>query len=114
MAYTNFDIIQGDTWSLTVTYTDANNEPINLSDYQLTAEVRDKPGGQIICGTVTTASGGIISVDDGIGATVIITFPGSMTQNFVLPKSYYQVKVIDTQDTLLNGWVQLEATNING
>lgn len=113
MAYTNFSIIQGDAWRLSISYTDANDNPIDISNYQITAEVRDKPGGSIICGTVTTESGNIVSdLSDTTGSTVNVTFPGSMTQKFVLPKSYYQIKIIDTADTLLNGWVELEATNI--
>jgi hypothetical protein len=113
MAYTNFNIIQGDTWTLTITYTDSENTPIDISNYQITAEVRDKPGGKIVCGTITTEAGQIVSdLNDSTGATIIATFPGSMTEKFVLPKSYYQIKIIDTADTLLNGWVELEATNI--
>ena len=113
MAYSNFQIIQGDTWPLTITYTDAENNPIDISNYQITAEVRDKPGGKIICGTITTEAGQIIAdLSDPTGATIIATFPGSMTSKFILPKAYYQIKIIDTADTLLNGWVELEATNI--
>jgi len=112
MAYTNFKIIQGDRWSLTLTYTDANDIPINIEEYSLIAEVTDKPGGSIICATTTTQSGGIVSVNDGSGATVTVTFTGEQTKKFILPKSYYQIKIIDTEDTLLNGWVELEASTL--
>ena len=113
MAYTNFNIIQGDTWPLTITYTDAENNPIDISNYQIIAEVRDKPGGKIICATITSEAGQIISdPSDTSGATIIATFSGAMTEKFVLPKSYYQIKIVDTSDTLLNGWVELEASNL--
>ena len=112
MAYTNFSIIQGDTWPLTITYTDAEDNPIDISSYSLIAEVTDKPGSKNIVATVTTQSGGIVSVDDGTGATVKVTFTGDMTKKFILPKSYYQIKIVDTSDTLLNGWVELEASNL--
>ncbi|CAB5218287.1 hypothetical protein UFOVP204_169 [uncultured Caudovirales phage] len=112
MAYTNFKIIQGDRWSLTLTYTDVNDVPINIEEYNLIAEVTDKPGGSIICATTTTQSGGIVTVDDGYGATVMVTFTGDQTKKFILPKSYYQIKIVDTEDTLLNGWVELEASTL--
>lgn len=112
MAYTNFQIIQGDAWTLTLTYNDINDVPIDISEYQLIAEVTDKPGSKNVCATTTTQSGGIVTINDGTGATVKVTFSGEQTQKFVLPKSYYQIKIIDTADTLLNGWVELEASNL--
>jgi len=112
MAYTNFKIIQGDAWSLTLTYTDINDIPIDISEYELIAEVTDKPGSKNVVATTTTQSGGIVTVNDGTGATVKVTFSGEQTRKFVLPKSYYQVKIVDTADTLLNGWVELEASNL--
>jgi hypothetical protein len=112
MAYTNFKIIQGDTWSLEVTYTDAEDTPINISNFQVVAEVRDKPGGPLICGISSTQNGGIVNVDNGHYDTIKVTFTGEQTAKFILPKSYYQIKVVDTADTLLNGWVELEPGNI--
>jgi hypothetical protein len=112
MAYTNFEIIQGDAWPLTLTYTDANDVPIDISHYNLIAEVVDKPGGVNVRASLTTQAGDIVSVDDGTGATVIVKFTGEHTKNFILPKSYYQIKIVDTSDTLLNGWVSLEASNL--
>ena len=112
MAYTNFEIIQGDAWSLTLTYTDSNDIPIDISNYNLIAEVTDKPGSKNIIATTTTQSGGIVNIDDGTGSSIKITFTGNQTKKFVLPKSYYQVKIIDTSDTLLNGWIELEASNL--
>jgi hypothetical protein len=42
----------------------------------------------------------------------MVTFTGEQTKKFILPKSYYQIKIIDTEDTLLNGWVELEASTL--
>jgi hypothetical protein len=109
MANTNFSIVQGDKWQLTITYEDTNGTPINISNQTIVAEVASKPGSKESISSISTTSGGIISVDDGIGATIIVTFPGSETKKFALPKSYYQIKIQDTQDTLLNGWVEVEA-----
>lgn len=112
MAYTNFKIIQGDAWAITIEYLDNQGNPIGVSDYQIIAEVTDKPGGSLICATSTTQSGQIVKVQDGIGATFTVNFSGEQTKKFILPKSYYQIKIVDTQDTLLNGWVELEASNL--
>jgi len=112
MSHTNFKIIQGDEWKLTITYTDVNDIPIDISHYNLIAEVTDKPGSKNVTATVTTQGGQIVSVDDGTGATVTVTFSAAQTRKFVLPKSYYQIKIVDTADTLLNGWVELEPSNL--
>lgn len=112
MAYTNFQIIQGDRWTLTLTYTDINDNPIDISTYNLIAEVTDKPGSKNVISQVTSLGGGINLINDGTNATVEVTFNGDQTRKFVLPKSYYQIKIIDTEDTLLNGWVELEASNL--
>jgi hypothetical protein len=112
MAYTNFQIIQGDRWTLTLTYTDINDNPIDISGYNLIGEVTDKPGSKNVISQITTQDGQIVTVQDGTGATVKITFSEEQTKKFVLPKSYYQIKIVDTADTLLNGWVELEASNL--
>lgn len=109
MANTNFEIVQGDQWQLTITYEDTNGNPIDISSYSIVAEVANKPGSKDIISSISTESNQIVSLIDGIGATVIVTFPGSETKKFALPKSYYQIKIQNTEDTLLNGWVNVEA-----
>jgi hypothetical protein len=109
MANTNFEIVQGDQWQLTITYEDTNGNPIDISNYIILAEVASKPGSKETISSISSSNGQIVSVNDGIGATVIVTFPGSETKKFALPKSYYQIKIQDTEDTLLNGWVNVEA-----
>lgn len=112
MAYTNFKIIQGDAWSINLTYLDNLDNPIDVSKYQIIAEVTDKPGGSLICATATTQGSQIVTVPDGTGSSFTVNFSGEQTKNFILPKSYYQIKIVDTADTVLNGWLELEASNL--
>lgn len=109
---TNFNIIQGDKWSLDIAYTTEDNQPINISNYTIIAEVRNKPGGNIICATITTGDG-ITMVDDGNYNRFIMTFTGEKTSKFTYPRAAYQVKIQDTEDTLLDGWLEVNAGVVN-
>ena len=57
MQNTPFDVIQGDTWSVDIEYTDEEGNPINISNYNIVAEVRDKPGGSILCAEINSTNG---------------------------------------------------------
>ena len=114
MQNTPFDLIQGDTWSLTISYTDADDNPIDISNNHIVAEVRDKPGGSILCGKVESLSGIELVDFPNTNNTIKVTFVPTQTIKFNLPKSYYQIKIIDTGDTLLTGWLNVEPGVING
>lgn len=109
----NFDVIQGDTLSFEIYYEDVDGNPINISNYQVIAEVRDKPGGSILCATADMSDG--ISLIDFPNTTnaVKVIFNPSKTSKFNLPKSAYQVKIVETGDTLLNGWINVDPGVIN-
>jgi hypothetical protein len=114
MSSTNFKIIQGDTWSVDLYYTDSEDNPINISNYNLIAEVRDKPGGNMLCATASTAQESIVLVDfPNTTNAVRVTFTGDQTSKFNLPRSAYQIKVLETQDTLLSGWLEIDPGVIN-
>lgn len=102
----NFKVIQGDNWSLDIAYTDSENNPINISDYTIIAEVRDKPGGQVLCATSTNGDG-IEMIDDGNYNRFLLTFDENKTSNFNYPRAAYQVKVVDTGDSILDGWFEV-------
>lgn len=108
MQQVNFDIIQGDTWAIDVYYTDADDNPINISNYNIVAEVKDKPGGRILC-AFAEIDDGITLIDDGNYNGVHVSFPPSKTAKFNLPKSAYQIKIVETGETLLNGWINVDA-----
>jgi hypothetical protein len=105
---TNFKVIQGDTWSFDLFYTDENNTPINISNYTLIGEVRDKPGGSVVCAAISTGNG-IELINDGNYNGCRITFSGDKTRKFNYPRSAYQIKIVNTEDTLLDGWIEVDA-----
>ena len=114
MANTNFDLIQGDTWDIDIYYEDVDGNPINISTYTVIAEVRDKPGGTILCATAGMEDGiSLIDFPNQSNAIRVIFSP-EKTSKFNLPKSAYQIKVVETGDTLLTGWLNIEAGVING
>lgn len=114
MQNTPFDIIQGDTWSFEIEYTDELGNPINISNYNIVAEVRDKPGGEILCATSNSTDGITLKNFPQTTNVIDIVFTPEKTMKFNLPKSAYQVKVIETGDTLLTGWINVEPGVIYG
>lgn len=109
----NFELIQGDAWDISIYYEDVDGNPINISDYNVIAEVRDKPGGNILCAT-SDMSDGISLIDfPNVNNAVKVYFSPEKTAKFNLPKSAYQIKVVETGDTLLTGWFNVGAGVIN-
>ena len=114
MQSTNFEVIQGDTWSIDIYYTDSNDEPINISNYDVVAEVKDKPGGHLLCASASTGDGiELINFPTTTNA-IRVTFTGDKTAKFNLPKSAFQIQVVETKDTLLSGWFFVDAGVIDG
>ena len=105
---TNFKVIQGDNWSLDISYTDSENNPINISTYTILAEVKDSAGGSLLCATATNGDG-IEMINDGNYNRFTLTFDGAKTAKFNYPKAAYQVKIIDTGDSILDGWFEVNA-----
>ena len=114
MQNNNFDLIQGDTWDIDIYYVDSNDAPINISTYSIIAEVRDKPGGTILCASADMEDG--ISLIDfpNINNAVRVVFSPEKTNKFNIPKSAYQIKIVETGETLLTGWINVEPGVING
>ena len=113
MQQTTFDTIQGDTFAFDVYYTDAVDNPINISNYHVVAEVKDKPGGKILC-AMADMNNGISLIDfPDVNNAVHISFSPAQTAKFISPKSAFQVKIVETGDTLLVGWINVEAGIIN-
>jgi hypothetical protein len=114
MQSTNFEVIQGDSWSVDIYYTDAEDNPINISDYNVIAEVKDKPGGHLLCASISSGHGIELIDFPNMNNAIRVTFTGEQTAKFNLPKSAFQVQVVETKDTLLNGWFIVEAGVIDG
>ena len=109
----NFELIQGDTWEISIYYEDVEGNPINISNYNVIAEVRDKPGGNILCANANMSDGISLINFPNINNAVKVIFTPEKTAKFNLPRSAYQIKVVETGDTLLNGWIPVDPGVIN-
>lgn len=116
----NYNIVQGDTWPLTLTWVDASGSAVPLYNASALCEVRDQPGGTYLAASAVGYSASP-SLNDGIVITASsgqlqITFTPDKTNKFNLPRSAYQVRVTTsdgTETTLLKGWLAVDAGVIN-
>lgn len=107
ITYTNYDIVQGDTWSTIITYTDPNGSLIDFTGYTFLVEVRDKEGSPSVLRASATLGNGVTVT--GLGKVSIELTP-TKTGVFSIPRSKYQVVAIDSslrRTTLLQGWFQV-------
>lgn len=109
MEEVNFKTVQGDTFTIRLIYKNPNGTPIDLTDFTAQMDVRDKPGGKILCATATEQNGCVTI--DGPNGTVEVEFSHDQTKKFTTPTSSYQLKVInknnDDQTTLSTGYIQV-------
>lgn len=103
----NFEIIQGDTFSLDVVYNDSQGVPVNLIGHSVVFQVRDAPGGKIICATAVNDNG--ITISPYIGK-ISISLGSQQTKKFTIPKAAYQLQVTSPsgiKETLISGWISV-------
>jgi hypothetical protein len=119
MKEVNYNIVQGDSFLLSLTYTDSSGSAVNLTGASAYMEVRDMPGGRILS---TTASGlASASANDGISFTasagkIDINLTPAKTKLFNFPRSAYQLQLTTAggvKTTLLTGWFIVNAGVIN-
>lgn len=103
---TNFEVTQGSTWELDIAYESEDGSPINISNYTIVAEVRDKPGG-LVCATATNGDGIEMVVDEHYNR-FIMTFSGEKTAKFAYPKAAYQIRLVEIEDELMSGWLKVD------
>lgn len=108
----NFSIIQGDSFALQILYKDSSGSAINLSGYSANFEVRDKPGGRILCASASVGDG--ITITSASGGVIDILLSSAKTANFTIPKAAYQFQIssASTRSTLLYGWFLVEKSII--
>jgi hypothetical protein len=108
----NFSIIQGDSFALQILYKDSSGSAVNLTGYSANFEVRDKPGGKIICSTASVGDG--ITITSASGGIIDILLSSTKTSNFTIPKAAYQLQIssASTKNTLLYGWFLVEKSVI--
>ena len=104
MEEVNFKVVQGDTFSIIVTYQNPDGTDINLTQYTARMDVRNEPSGKILCASATTSNG--ISIDP-LNGELTITFTPSQTRKFTTPNAAYQLKLISpsgVNTTILSGY----------
>lgn len=80
----NIVLHQGETFSLSITYKDENDNPVSLVGYTGKMHVRTRPGGSSI---LSLASGSGITIT---GATGEIAISVTAAQSALLPAGVYQ------------------------
>lgn len=106
----NWEVIQGDTWSVEIDVTDSLNAPINWTGYTFYMEVRDKDGGSILCTTAALNDG--ITVQSPFSGAIQVELNPAKTRKFNYPRSRYQLQAIDVigrRTTLVTGWFMVQA-----
>lgn len=102
----NYNAIQGDSFILNITYTDSDKNPIDLTGYTGRIEVRDKPGGKIICAVGTMGDG--ITIPYATAGQIVVNLTPAKTKKFVIPRSAYQIQITSPggiASTISNGWI---------
>lgn len=111
----NYNVIQGDSFILSLTYTNPDGSPIDLTGASAFFEVKDQPGGRIVC---ATASGLESSpTNDGItfsasAGHITLNVSPEKTAMFNFPRSAYQLQVTTAggiKTTLMTGWFLVNA-----
>jgi hypothetical protein len=108
----NFNVVQGDTFTIRVEYRDESNQPIDITGYSAIMIVRDKPGGKVVCAQVDSTSGIVI---DGPNGGLDITILPEQTRKFTAPRARYQIQIISDQGvktTVLSGYFAVSTTVI--
>ena len=104
----NFNVIQGDTFILNVTYKDPSGTLIDLSGYDIVFQVRNDFGGNVICATATDGDGITLNSSTKV---VTITMTSEQTKQFTVPRAAYQLRITapnQTQTTLASGYFAVE------
>ena len=114
MEEVNFKVIQGDTFTIVVSYKNPDGTSINLGDFTAKMDIRDKPNGKVLCASATEANGGIV-INDNAG-TITVSFTPAQTKKFSLPNSAHQLKIINlvtgSETTLVHGYLSVSAAVI--
>jgi hypothetical protein len=115
----NYNIVQGDAFLTSYLYQTASSVPINLSGGYLVFEVRDEPGGSLVCSTSSigpipasgSISNGTLTVSSASSGSVTVVISGSSTNNFNVPRSAFQARFTNSSGnatTFEKGWFNVD------
>lgn len=91
---------------------DPDSEPIDLTGYSVTFQVKDSEDGKVTCTTATVGSG--IELDEPNGR-ITISIASTETKKFTYPKAYYQLQLNSgtKKTTILSGAIAVQKGVIN-
>ena len=111
----NYNIVQGDSWPISLNYLQPSGSPVILTGASAYFEVRDQPGGKIISATASgydgSASPNGITINASTG-TINVNITPAQTRAFNLPRAAYQLQIQTpngVRNTLLKGWFIVDA-----
>lgn len=87
----NFSIKQGDTFEVTAFYKDSLGDPVPLTGYTASSQVRDDFGGKVLCASASLGDG--IVIDEELGS-VTLTYTPAKTKKFTVPRAAVQLKIV--------------------
>ena len=106
----DWKITQGESFDLQIQYVDPDENPIDITGFDIKMEVKDKPGGRVKAVTLTIGQG--ISLTDIVNGIFDIKITPSQTIKFMVPKAFYEIWGTDQySETILflQGWFEVRA-----
>ena len=110
----NYKITQGDSFQLEIQYLDPDDNPIDITGYDILMEIKDKPGGRILSATCSIGDG--LSVPDPTTGIIEVDITPAKTRKFNYPRASYQIQGTDqygAKITFIQGWFQVNAGTID-
>lgn len=109
----NFEVIQGDSFTIEFTVNDETGSPVDLTGYSVVFAVRNEPGGKTLCATATIGDG--VTIINAAAGKFSVNITGTKSKKFTLPKAHYQCQIYTTdanKNTVLQGWFAVEKSTI--
>jgi len=104
----NWRVTQGETFLLELQYQDPDENPIDITDINVVMEIKDKPGGNVLCARLTINDG--ITVSDPISGIMDIVISSERTRVFNYPRAAYEILGTDQYGEnilFLQGWFEV-------
>jgi len=101
-------IHQGETWSMTLTILDNNDNPKNLTNYTGKMQIRSKPGGTLLKELSTDVGGGMTI--NGAYGEIVLEMTDTETAALMFKTAQYDLFLYSDSNTstpLLKGEVKL-------
>jgi len=104
----NWRVTQGETFPLELQYQDPDENPIDITGINIVMEIKDKPGGNVLCARLTVGDG--ITISDPTTGVMEITISPERTRVFNYPRAAYEILGTDQYGEnilFLQGWFEV-------